>query len=450
MNPTTLRDAVQAFFPRELVETIAREVGVQRRVRKLDVYGLLVALVLSAGSDDSGRQADVFTAYNDETSSPVVRGAFYAWFTWALGVLLACLTRRAISTVWEQPPLLTGEFAKLGMKDWIVVDSETVILPDDLAETFPATSTPAGLKVHKYFSLGRNNIVDFEITPARDHDAPILQLDERWRGMGLIVDLGYVSLDLLRRCTDLGIGLVIRLKKGWKPRMLRTVDEFGDLIDIHGEPVQDALLEMASADYDGTTFDFDVVFGHGEKRVTARLVGVPGPNAYHWCITLLPRTTADPALVCQVYRTRWEIELDNKRDKGGSRLDQIRAEKPESVLILVHASLLRTMLANHLVYLDLKDRPPTQAPLHGIAVALALNTCAPTIIAALNTDQPPLWARIARVIRLRGHDPNWRSRPSVLDHLRGTTAPPGRPRKSRHRDCPPSALPYRQQPYLLA
>ena len=67
--------------------------------------------------------------------------------------------------------------------------------------------------------------------------------------MGLIVDLGYVSLELIRECERLDIYLVIRLKKGWKPRVLRTNDELGELLEIDGEPVLDDLLDMASGDY---------------------------------------------------------------------------------------------------------------------------------------------------------------------------------------------------------
>lgn len=444
MDATTLRNAVRSHLPRETVLAHAEEAGVQKRTRKLDLYYLVVALVMAGGSDDSGRQADVYEAYLDEVDQKVVRGSFYAWFTDLLAELLRRLLLDAMEAVWERPPLLTGELAEVDVKDWIVVDSETVTLPDDLAEVFPATSKPAGLKVHKYMSLGRNNVVDIEITPAIDHDAPVLRLDERWRGMGLIVDLGYVSLKLIRECQRLDIYLVIRLKKGWKPRMLRTVDEFGELLDIAGEPVLDDLLDMVREDYDGSSFDFDVAFGRDDNRVTARLVGVPGPKAYHWCITLLPREMASPGLVQLLYRARWEIELDNKRDKGAARLDQIRARTKSSALILVYASLLRTMLANHLVYIDLRERPSTRAPLHGMAVALALNGCAVRIVDALDTDDPRLWKKLAGIIRARGHDPNWRSRPSVLDILRGITAPPGRPRKARQRDCPPSARPYRQ------
>ena len=443
MDATTLREAVLDHLPRETVKVYAEQAGVQQRARKLDLYALVVALVMSAGSDDSGRQADVYEAYRDEGAPEVVRGSLYAWFTEMLAELMRRLLDDAMEAAWERPPLLTGDLAELGVKDWLAVDSETVTLPDELAGVFPATSTAAGLKVHKVYSLGRNNIVGIEITPARDHDAPLLRLQERWRGMGLIVDLGYVSHELIRECERLDIKLIIRLKKGWKPRMLRTVDECGELSDIDGEPVLDDLLDMVSEDYDGSDFDFDVAFGRGASRVTARLVGVPGPKTYHWCITLLPRDVAAPELVQKLYRARWEIELDNKRDKGGARLDQIGARKEASLLILVYASLLRTMLANHIVYIDLRDRPPTRAPLHGMAVALALNGCAARMEDALVTDDPRLWERLASVIRARGHDPNWRRRPSVLDLLRGITAPPGRPRKTRQRDCPENARPYR-------
>ncbi len=444
MDATTLREAVHAHLSREAVLGHAKRIGVQKRNRKLDLYALVAALVTTAGSDDSGRQADVLEVYQDEAGQEVARSSFYAWFTEGLEEVLRRLLQDAVEAVWERPPLLTGELAKLGVRDWLVVDSETITLSDELAEVFPATSTAAGLKVHKVFSLGRNNLVSIAITPARDHDAPVLRLDERWRGMGLIVDLGYVSLELIRACQRLGIVLIIRLKRGWRPRLLRTVDEFGELLDIDGEPVLDDLLEMRSEDYDGSAFDFEVAFGRGKRRVTARLLGVPGPKTYHWFITTLPRERATPEQVRRLYRTRWEIELDHKRDKAAARLDQLRARKKSSTLILVYASLLRTVLANHLVYTDLRDRPPTRAPLHGMAVALALNSSATRLLDALRSDDPRLWRRLAILLRARGHDPNWRRRPSALDQLRGITAPPGRPRKTRRRTPTPSARPYRQ------
>ena len=79
-----------------------------------------------------------------------------------------------------------------------------------------------------------------------------------------------------------------------------------------------------------------------------------------------------------------------------------------------------------------------------MAVALALDGCVARMEDALETDAPPLWERLADVIRARGHDPNWRRGPSVLEQLHGITAPPGRPRKARQRDCPESARPFRR------
>ena len=264
------------------------------------------------------------------------------------------------------------------------------------------------------------------------------------RGKGLIVDLGYASKQLIADCKQHGVGLILRLKKGWRPRLLREVCADGTVFEVDGHEVTDSLLELRTDETEGATFDLDVAFGQGNDRVEARLVGVPGrKGVYHWCITLLPRQTHSPELVCRLYRVRWEIECDNKRDKAAARLDQIHGRKWASVMVLVYASLLRTILANHIVYVDLRDRPAKRAPLHGLAVAFALAANNQLILLAIERDEPAIWERAACVLRARGHDPNWRRRPSILDQLRGITAPPGRPRKSRLRDCAPDARAYR-------
>jgi hypothetical protein len=444
MDGPKLREALHLLLPASQIREISASLGVVERVRKLDLNALVAALVLTAGSDDSGRQADVYSRYLDEGGPRVVRGAFYAWFTPKLALLMTGLAQEAMAVIREQPPLLTGDLA--GVEDWILVDSETVALPIELVEDFPATSATAGLKVHKWFSLGRNNIVDIEITPARDHDSPLLVVDESWRGKGLIVDLGYASKKLIAACHRHGVALVLRLKKGWRPQLLREVCEDGTVFEVGGQEVTEHLLGLRTEETGGATFDLDVAFGQGSQRVVARLVGVVGPGGgYHWCLTTLPRSTHSPEKVCMLYRTRWEIECDMKRDKAGARLDQIGGKKVESAMALVYSSLLRTMLANMLVYIDLRDRPPTRAPLHGLAVALALNAHHPLILLALEFDLPELWDRAAAVIRARGHDPNWRRRPSILDQLRGLTAPPGRPKRARLKDSPPEARPYRQE-----
>ena len=443
MNGNTLRESFNLFLPADRIRDQAKELGVVSRERKREIVTLIWALVLTAGSDDSGRLADVHTTYEDEATELVARSSFYDWFTEKLSFLMSALVEEAMKKVLLQPTHLTG--ALVGVEDWILVDSETVTLRKRLAKEFPATSTPAGLKVHKYYSLGRNNMVDFDITPARAHDGPLLQLDESWRGFGLIVDLGYVSHQLIRDCLRFGVELVIRLKGGWKPRLLRVCDDDGVALEVQGEPALEKLLDAGVDDFMGEDVDFDVAFGRGKGRVEARLVGNRGDDGYHWCITTLPRPTHSTRLVGQLYRCRWEIECDNRQDKGAARLDQIYATTVSSVLALVYASLLRNMLANHLVYLDLRERPATRAPLHALALSLAMCSKSESLLAALESGSSARWDKLARVLRRRGEDPNWRTRPSVLDRLRGVTAPPGRPRRRRLRDCDPEARPYYQR-----
>ena len=54
MDGTTLWDAFEAFVSRARIDELARELAVVERVRKFDVPALVWALVVGAGSDDSG------------------------------------------------------------------------------------------------------------------------------------------------------------------------------------------------------------------------------------------------------------------------------------------------------------------------------------------------------------------------------------------------------------
>ena len=312
MDADGLRQIFNNVISEEAILGHSRALGMIQRERKLDIVRLVRSMVLGAGSDDSGRLADAMSYYlQEKPDDRVVRGIFYGWMTDDLADLMRFVAARALEEVRALPPRLSDKLQ--GVTDWHVVDSETVTLRPPLADRFPATSTSAGLKIHKRYSLGRGNIVGYDITPARDHDAPHLVLDEGWRGLGLIVDLGYASLKLIRDSRKHGVELVMRLKSNWKPRLLRTALD-GEVRDALGEPELVGLLEAAPDEANGFVADLDVAFGKGAERVVVRLVGVPGKDKYHWCLTTLPRETHPPELIAELYRTRWEIELDNRQE----------------------------------------------------------------------------------------------------------------------------------------
>jgi hypothetical protein len=447
MNGTILRETLQAILRKDEINEAAREIGVVVRERKLDVEKLVTSLVLSAGSDDSGVLADAMRRYRGETGDDIVRGAFYAWLDDELATLMERLLALAMSYAAALPPHLPGILG--GVDDWLVFDSETVTLRPALAEIFPASGTDAGVKVHKELSLGRGCMVGCHFSPAREHDSRHLVIDEHLRGKGVIFDLGYVSLSRIRACDDNDIRYVIRLKENWKPRVQRVHRG-----EVRGEIVPgadfDLLLMNEVIPLDGRCVDAEVVIGEGQHAIPARLVMIPGPEGYLIYLTNLPRDTHGPRQVGDLYRVRWEIELDNKLDKSGGQLDQIRATSESSVRIQLCARLLHSLLVDILVHRDNLERVEgniaRRAPLHRLSLAFSMRARHVFLLAASLAPETPedTWEALSRTISEEARDPNWRRRPSVLDRLLGLTAPRGRPRKKKLRDCRPSAAPYRR------
>lgn len=440
MNGAELRNLFKAVFDVGEIERLAREYQVVQRERCLDVVMLVTSLVLAGGTHDGGRQYDALRMYVKSGAPKVARGAFYTWFTAPLELLLTELLRRAIAYGQAAPKLLPGILRSVS--DWRIVDSTTVKLDDALVAEWPGAGDYAALKIHKEWSVGTGNLVAYHFSPAREHDAPHLQIDASRRGTGLIADLGYASLKLITDCEAHDVRYVIRLKDNWKPRVDRIVrgaasadiaptDEFQIMLE------QDLLLQ------DGNAIDLDVTVGRGSETEKSRIVGVPTPKGYCFFLTNLPRQSHGPLQVGTIYRVRWEIEIDNKVDKMGTRLDEITARKPVSVRILLLASMLNATLARTIVQHEklaivkekrarkLKAAP--RAPLHPIQLVRAMTVCFPLLFELLQRNEPTVfdWNRLMSKLRGLGQDANWRRKPSVLDTLQGLTAPPGRPRNEK-------------------
>jgi IS5 family transposase len=75
------------------------------------------------------------------------------------------------------------------------------------------------MKVHTILSVGCGAPVQDHCSPAREPDSRHLQIEESWRGYGLLADLAYASLDRLRACDTHGVRYVIRLKENGKPKV---------------------------------------------------------------------------------------------------------------------------------------------------------------------------------------------------------------------------------------
>ena len=138
---------------------------------------------------------------------------------------------------------------------------------------------------------------------------------------------------------------------------------------------------------------------------------------------------------------RWEIESDNKLDKSCLQLDQIGARTGCAVRALVDASRVGSIIVGLLAHHHRRrEAPPprgdaerTRAPIHPQSLARAVGSAANSIAAAMElqgASATKRWRELAEHLTHLGKDPNWRSRLSILDQLRGWRITPGRPRKA--------------------
>jgi hypothetical protein len=431
--------AIQALFetvlPVSFIESEATRLGVQLRQRHLRLVELLVSLVLMGGSPEAGRLSAALRDYFVRGNPRVVRGASAKWFDLSMLELLNGLSQRALEYARAMPRHLPGLLS--GRTDWRVFDSTTVKLDKRLLEVWPGAGDYAALKVHVELSLGCENVVDYHISPAREHDAPHLTVDETRRGTGLLVDLGYVSHDLLRRCATHDVWLVVRLKEGWRLRLDAAVMGGASTAWLADEAQVDQLFA-------GTTLgelpkketDIDVLLGPETEPVRARLVGFETPEGWRFLLTNLSRETHTLAEVAMLYRLRWSIEIQNKLSKSACQLDEITARTAAPAEILVHAAMIASILANAVAHLEHIDqgmvdercKVPVRPPLHAILVWKCIAAAGPRLATLIGNpnDATKAWDEVAQFLMYGGQDPNWRRSPSPIDQVKGRT-PSGRP-----------------------
>lgn len=428
MTGEALREMFERMLPLHAIEEACRRLGVQKRERVLDPVLLVFAAVLMGGTEEAGRLAAVVREYRERGGKAVARSASYRWFDDEFLALMRELKQNAVDYVTGMPMHLPGVLR--GRKDWRVVDSTVVRLPNALAGEYPGTGTYASLKVHKEYSLGLENVVAWHITPGRRHDAPELVVDEARRGTGLIVDLGYVGFDLLRRCQAFDVHAVVRLKGGWKVYADDSVSA-----EAHATWIGAATIPMSAAEplaLEGRTnpLDMDVTVGPEDAPVLLRLVGVPLEKEYLYFLTNVPRSTHTWDEIGMLYRLRWSIELDNKLVKSGCQLDEITSEKPVTAEILVHASMISSMLANAICHLDHiaqgavgeKTVVLKRPPLHAMLVWKCIVTGAYRIAECLTQGaDTATWNQRAGIFMHGGADWNWKRKPSAIDQVKGRT-----------------------------
>lgn len=438
-----LREDFQSVFSSilcdKVIDDFVAEFELKMRERAIDISLFIRSMVGAAAEGHGGRQAAVLRFYLQNGGEHVGRSGFYRRFDHRLENVMKALSDNAMQAARLQPIDLPG-FPTKYVVDWHIFDSTTVKVDDELIDVYPGAGDYAAIKLHKRMSLGQSTVIDYHFSPAREHDSQHLFIDEGMRGLGILIDLGYASIDTIEKCQKHGVEYVMRLKDGWKPQVK----------EIHRGTIVKPLKLKTSFDMvinenlilDGKLVDLSVVLGKNNKQVTARIVGVPCPDkSYRFYITSLPRDIG-PRQVCDLYRSRWEIETDNRLNKSCFNLDEIGSKTVPALHAMIHAAMTGTVICCLLAHRHrLANRPPVDgprvardhAPLHPQLLSRALAVAAERVAHALTlsgAEAEAAWSRITEYLVFLGRDPNWRRRPSVLDILRGWKKRPVRKRSS--------------------
>jgi putative transposase len=305
MTGAEVRQVFETMLPQDEIDRLCLQCGVIERQRKLDLGRLVRAMVISAGTPGGAYQADVVRSYLEWEVPRVARSAFYRWFDEPLERFMEALAERALAYARAQQVDLSGPLC--GVTDWYMVDATTVKVRDALMDDFPGTGDDAAIKVHQVLSVGCGAPVQYHFSAAREHDRRHLEVNESWRGDGLLADLASASLARLRACEAHAVPFVIRLTDNWKPKVDdiargQVTQEFFPGTDL------DALLAEETLRLDGRVIDADVHVGQGTQALPLRLVGVQTPKGYGFFLTNLPPRIG-PRQVADLYRVRWAVEV---------------------------------------------------------------------------------------------------------------------------------------------
>lgn len=212
-------------------------------------------------------------------------------------------------------------------------------------------------RIHAVYDPFLARLISVEVTDAKG--AEYLHRHQYHTGEVVIGDRGLAHAAGIHAVSEAGAYCLLRMH--WKN--IRLSDETGKALEL------ESVLRRADIGDTGTNIIVPLL----EKQVHARLIVRPLPPeaaaksqaklrrnaskkgrtpsdlalrlACYFCVlTTLPKDVASDALVLELYRIRWQIELFFKRCKSLLHLDQLRADDPQLVKSYCLCKLIELVL----------------------------------------------------------------------------------------------------------
>ena len=342
LRDSQIRRSLTTLIAPRRVRALARELGVVRRRRKVDVVALVYALVLGYAASAQRSLAGLRRAYQQATARRLAPSAFYDRFSVRLARLLKQLVHESLQQLAAQRPRLQGVLRTF--EQVLVADGTVIRLHEALAPAFPSVWThhmPASAKLHVVMNAVGRGPSRVRISQGRRQDIRLLQVGRWIRDKLLIFDLGYFHGGLFHRIDQHGGFFLSRMREPTNPVIVES--HRPEDARFVGKTLRSVLTQISH-----DPLDLQGRLSYRNRRrtvhhtVSVRIVGVwnDREHRYHLYVTNIPSHRLGPEHLSAVYAARWEVELLFRELKSHYRLRDVRSRRRSVTECLIYASLL--------------------------------------------------------------------------------------------------------------
>jgi IS4 transposase len=412
---TSLRRSLTSILAPKRIHTLAQQLGVVRRQRKVDIVALVYTLALGFSVGNRRSLAGLRRAYERATGTTLAPSAFYDRFTDQLAQLLEQLAVEALSKLERRRRRLSGTFQ--AFQQVLAVDSTLLRLHNALEEAFPSVWTNymrASAKLNVVMNVVGRGAKRLQLAAGRTHDMHLLRPGRWMRGKLLIADLAYFQSEMFTAIGQHGGWFLCKLKAHTNPFIVASHQRAERWLE--GYNLQNVLpyLEGDTADFDGEIpfrIKWGWLRGRGWRKARFRVVGVRNEQTgeLHWYATNAPREHLHPKHIAALYAARWEVELLFRELKSHYRIGQLPTRRRAVTECLIYAALITVALGRRLRQWVAQRRPKHASRLTTDRFAVLLACFARDVLDVLlgpRALRAALARKLKRVLLHEAVDPN--------------------------------------------
>lgn len=343
-----MRTALARALSVEDVNQLGRVTGQSERLRTITPHRLFLAIVAALGSADVESLADLLREFNHQNQVTVAYKAFYnrlarAGFAEFMKQMFARLVARLSMRILEPE----GMTAVARFKDIVIQDGSSFAVKKALKGVFPGRFTtvePAAIELHATYSGFSDEVLAVSLAPDCEPERQFLPEPSTLTDRLLLADRGYPGVDYFESVRDSSGFFIVRLTRSHEP-WVRAAWLEGKRVPLR-KPVRLGRFVTRNAN---RQMDLDVEYQRGKRVVGFRVVVLPGQEKTMTRLcTNLPRTPFSVAVVANLYRFRWQVELLFKEWKSYANLHKFDTANKHIAAGLIWASLCAAALKRFL------------------------------------------------------------------------------------------------------